>query len=170
MKKPCLALVLNAHLPFVRKPEYEPFFEERWLFEAISETYLPLLRLFRKLESENINFKLSLALSPTLLSMLSDKLLCDRYSRYLDAQLDLAAKEKKRLGGDIVFSPLAQMYQTLYQRNKEDFENLYSRNILPAFDYFYKKGKIEVLTSGATHAFLPLFQDAPQAIHAQIET
>ena len=41
MKKPCLALVLNAHLPFVRKPEFESFFEERWLFEAITETYLP---------------------------------------------------------------------------------------------------------------------------------
>ncbi|MFA6365666.1 MAG: 1,4-alpha-glucan branching protein domain-containing protein [Candidatus Hydrogenedentales bacterium] len=170
MKKPCLALVLNAHLPFVRKPEIDPFFEERWLFEAISETYLPLLRLFRKLETENVPFKLSIAISPTLLAMLSDKILCDRYSRYLDLQLELAAQEKKRLSGDSVFAPIAQLYHTLYKRNKDDFENLYLKNILTAFDYFYKKGKIEVLTSGATHAFLPLFQDAPQAIHAQVET
>jgi 1,4-alpha-glucan branching enzyme len=170
MNKSCLALVLNAHLPFVRKPEFSAFFEERWLFEAISETYLPLLRLFRKLEAENIPFKVSIAISPTLLSMLSDKLLCDRYSGYLDAQLELAYMEKRRLEGDSVFYPLAQMYHSLYQRNKDDFDSLYSRNILAGFDYFYKKGKIEVLTSGATHAFLPLFQDAPQAIHAQIET
>lgn len=170
MKKPCLALVLNAHLPFVRKPEFSSFFEERWLFEAISETYLPLLRLFRKLEAEGVPFKLSIAISPTLLSMLSDKLLCERYSRYLEGQLALSASERKRLAGDGVFYPLAQMYQSLHQKNKDDFEGLYGRNILSAFDYYYKKGRIEVLTSGATHAFLPLFQDAPQAVRAQVET
>lgn len=170
MKKPSIALVLNAHLPFVRKPDYSSFYEERWLFEAISETYLPLLRLFRKLEAEGVPFKLSLAISPTLQAMLSDKLLCDRYSAYLDNQLALAGEELRRLGADPVFSPIAHMYQDLYRRNKEDFEQLYERNILPAFDYCYKKGRIEILTSGATHAFLPLFQDEPQAVQAQIET
>ena len=43
------ALILHAHLPFVRHPEYENFLEEDWLFEAITETYLPLLRLMRRL-------------------------------------------------------------------------------------------------------------------------
>ena len=168
--KPSMALVLNAHLPFVRKPEYASFFEERWLFEAISETYLPLLRLFRKLDADSIPFKLSLSLSPTLLAMLSDKLLAERYVRYLDMQLDLAALEKKRLGSDPVFTPLAQLYESLYRRNKEDFEQLYLRNILMGYDYYYKRGKIDLLTSAATHAFLPLYQDAPQAVLAQIET
>ena len=134
MSKPCLALVLNAHLPFVRKPEFNAFFEERWLFEAISETYLPLLRLFRKLEAEGVPFKLSIAISPTLLSMLSDKLLCERYSKYLEGQIALAQSERKRLSGDGVFYPLAQMYLSLYQKNKEDFEGLHGRNILSAFD------------------------------------
>ena len=39
------ALVLHAHLPFVRHPEYDDFLEERWFFEAMSETYLLCLRL-----------------------------------------------------------------------------------------------------------------------------
>ena len=38
-----LALVLHAHLPYVRHPEYPEFLEEDWLYEAITETYLPLL-------------------------------------------------------------------------------------------------------------------------------
>ena len=38
-----VALHLHAHLPFVRHPEYDEFLEEDWLYEAISETYLPLL-------------------------------------------------------------------------------------------------------------------------------
>ena len=40
-----LALVLHAHLPFVRHPAHEDFLEERWLFEAVVESYLPLLRV-----------------------------------------------------------------------------------------------------------------------------
>ena len=40
-----LSLVLHAHLPFVRHPEHEKFLEENWLFEAITETYLPLLQI-----------------------------------------------------------------------------------------------------------------------------
>jgi len=41
-EKGYLALVLHAHLPFIRHPEYEDFLEEDWFFEAMCETYLPL--------------------------------------------------------------------------------------------------------------------------------
>ena len=36
-----LSIILHAHLPYVRHPEHESFFEENWLFEAITECYLP---------------------------------------------------------------------------------------------------------------------------------
>ena len=39
-----LALMLHAHLPYVRHPEHEHFLEEDWLYEAITETYIPLLQ------------------------------------------------------------------------------------------------------------------------------
>ena len=165
-----LALVLNAHLPFVRQPEYQHFLEERWLFEALSETYLPLLRLFRRLEAEEIPFKLTISLSPTLCSMLSDSLLSDRYVSYLDTQLALADRELERLGGDPEFTPLVHVYAELYRQDKEDFLHLYDRDVLGAFDYFYKKGKIELITSAATHSFLPIYRDNREAISAQIET
>ena len=41
-----LAMVLHAHLPFVRHPEFDEFLEEDWLYEAITETYIPLLEVF----------------------------------------------------------------------------------------------------------------------------
>ena len=37
MTRGYLSLVLHGHLPFVRHPEHPEFFEERWLFEAITE-------------------------------------------------------------------------------------------------------------------------------------
>ena len=57
MPKGYLNIVLHAHLPYVRHPESEEYIEERWLFEAISETYIPLLIYFQKLVDENIKFK-----------------------------------------------------------------------------------------------------------------
>jgi 1,4-alpha-glucan branching enzyme len=165
-----LALVLNAHMPFVRKPEYSRFLEERWFFEAVAETYLPLLRVFRALEADSVPFHLTLSISPTLAAMLADKVLGERFVEYLDAQLGLAASEEGRIGGDPVFGPLARMYLNLYRADKEDFLVLYGRNILGAFDYFYKKGRVELITSGATHAFLPIFRDIREAVTAQVET
>lgn len=170
MDRGYIALVLNAHLPFVRQPEYPQFLEERWLFEAISETYLPLLRVLRGLETDHVPFRFTLVLSPTLTAMLSDELLKKRYSAWLDRQIELADKEKERTSGDSVFGPLASMYGDLYRAARDDFVVRYRNDILVGFDYFYKTGRLEIITSAATHAFLPLYRDIPEAIAAQVET
>ena len=170
MKTAYLALVLNAHMPFVRRPEYPRFLEERWFFEAISETYLPLLRAFRSLEADAVPFHLTLSVSPTLAAMLADKTLGERYMVYLDAQLRLAVAEEDRLRGDGAFEQLAGMYRALYSADKEDFEGLYGRDILSALDFYYKKGRVELMTSSATHAFLPIFRDCREAVTSQVET
>ena len=170
MKTAYLALVLNAHMPFVRRPEHPHFLEERWFFEAVSETYLPLLRVFRSLEADAVPFHLTLSVSPTLASMLGDKLLCGRYADYLDSQLGLAAAEEDRIGRDPVFGPLARMYRALYSADKDDFQGLYGGDIVSALDFYYKKGRVELVTSGATHAFLPIFRDCREAVTSQVET
>src|SRR5947207_2020675 len=69
----CLALVLHAHLPFVHHPEHESFHEENWLFEAISESYVPLLQMMQRLLRRGIRFQITLSVSPTLCARLSDQ-------------------------------------------------------------------------------------------------
>ncbi|MCX7024052.1 MAG: DUF1957 domain-containing protein [Spirochaetes bacterium] len=170
MAKGYLSLVLNAHLPFVRQPDFPRFLEERWLFEAISETYLPLLRLMRRLDRDRVPFRFTLVMSPTLTAMLGDELLKRRYVAHLDMQLELAGKEIARTADDPAFAPLAAMYAELYRAAYEDFTVLYHRDVLAAFDVFYKKGRIEIITTCATHSFLPLFRDSPVSIAAQVET
>ena len=165
-----IALVLNAHLPFVRQPDFPRFLEERWLFEALSETYLPLLRVLRNLESEEIPVRLTLVLSPTLTAMLGDELLRTRYKAWLDRQIELANRERERTARDPVFAPLAAMYADLYTADRDDFTILYNGDVLAGFDYFYKKGRLEIMTSAATHAFLPLYRDLPEVVAAQVET
>ena len=66
-------LMLHAHQPYVRHLEYEKFLEEDWLYEALNESYIPLLRMLRKLDDDNIDYRFSICFSPTLVSMLEDE-------------------------------------------------------------------------------------------------
>src|SRR6266481_1316362 len=91
-----LSLVLHAHLPFVRHPRHERFLEESWLFEAITESYIPLLQLLEKWEQDRLNVRLTLTLSPTLCSMLLDPLLEEHNVKRLDVVVELAKKELRR--------------------------------------------------------------------------
>lgn len=169
MDRGYIALVLNAHLPFVRQPDFNHFLEEKWFFESLSETYLPLLRVFSRLEADKIPWKISLALSPTLQAMLGDKLLQNRYKTWLVSQIELAEKELVRCSKKHDFLSLAELYKNLYSQNLEDFSNLYNGNILAALDFFFKKGRIDLMTGGATNAFLPIYKDHPEAQAAQVE-
>jgi 1,4-alpha-glucan branching enzyme len=168
MAKGYFALVLHAHLPFVRHPEYERFLEENWLFEAISETYLPLLRVFRRLEKNSVPFRLTLSVSPTLAAMLGDELLQNRYIKHIERLLDLAEKEKKRTENEPAFNRLALMYYDKFKQNYEDFTVLYKKNILTGMKYFQQKGYVELITSSATHSFLPHLENYPRNVKAQL--
>src|SRR4029453_11351382 len=78
-----LSLILHAHLPFVRHPEYPDFLEEDWLYEAISETYIPLLVAFNPRGDEGFKFRLRFSMPPPLCEMLCDPLLQERYQRHI---------------------------------------------------------------------------------------
>ena len=62
-----LSIVLHAHLPFVRHPEHDRFLEENWLFEAVVETYLPLIQVMDGWLREGMQTRLTMTMSPTLL-------------------------------------------------------------------------------------------------------
>jgi 1,4-alpha-glucan branching enzyme len=158
-----LSIVLHAHLPFVRRPDIADFLEERWLFEALSESYLPLLRSMRRMEEDGVPFRFTLSLSPTLQAMLADALLQERYLGWLERQLTFAGREAERLSGDPRRQALALMYAERYMADREDFEALYGRNILKGFDFFQKKGRLEIITTAGTHASFPSSPTIPRA-------
>ena len=91
-KKGYLSFVLHAHLPFIHHPESDNYLEESWLYEAISETYIPLLHNFQKLIDEGVNFRITMTMTPPLLSMLDSKVLQNKYINYLKKHIDLAEK------------------------------------------------------------------------------
>ena len=94
-----IIFLMHAHLPFVRHPEYKRFFEENWLFEAIAETYLPLVQAMRRLLEKGVPGTLNLSVSPPLIEMLSDESLLNKFSEHLKHQLKLIEKEVARNAG-----------------------------------------------------------------------
>lgn len=168
MAKGYVSLILHAHLPYVRHPEQDGFLEERWLFEAISETYIPLIDTYQSLVDDNIDFKITMSLTPTLLSMLDDSLLQERYISYLKNLIELTEKEIVRTKGHNDFNRLAHMYHDKYKHDYWVFNDKYNRNLIQAFKYFQDIGKLEIITCTATHGYLPLMTVSPEAVKAQI--
>jgi len=161
-------LVLHSHLPFVRHPEHENFLEEDWLFEAITETYIPLILMLEKLLNDGVDFRLTMSLTPTLISMLRDPLLQDRYLKHINKLIELGHKEVERTRWQPEFNHLANMYLGHFYASRNVFER-YGRDLVNAFKGFQDTGKLEIITCAATHGFLPLMQVTPASIRAQVK-
>ncbi|PYL08412.1 MAG: DUF1957 domain-containing protein [Verrucomicrobia bacterium] len=164
-----LALILHAHLPFVRHPEHEHFLEEEWFFEALTETYIPLLRLMQQLVDDAVPFKLTMSLTPTLCAMIEDALLRERYVRHLDLLIDLAAREQKRNLNHPQLRELAEFYLELFSENRRLFVDEWKCDLLAVFRKLRETGGLEIIASAATHGVLPiLHQQSPEAARAQV--
>ncbi|MEO6871435.1 MAG: 1,4-alpha-glucan branching protein domain-containing protein [Chthoniobacterales bacterium] len=163
-----LSLLLHAHLPFVRHPEHEDFLEEDWLFEAVTESYLPLLRVMRRLAADGVPFRLTMSLTPPLCAMLRDELLQQRYLRYLERAIALARHEVERNRHHAQLSGLAQFYLRFFSEARTFYEETLARDLVRAFRELQDDGFLEIIASAATHAFLPALQNFPEAQRAQI--
>ena len=163
-----LALLLHAHLPFVRHPEHEEFHEEDWLFEAVVETYIPLLRILRRMVTDKVPVRLTLTLTPTLCAMLRDPLLIARTERYLDRGVELSRMEIERTHGEAPFNDLARFYFGRFSEARDFYLQAINRDIVGAFAELQRDGIVEIITCAATHGFLPLMEAFPEAMRAQI--
>ena len=151
-----LALILHSHLPFVRHPEQEHFLEEEWLFEAITESYIPLLQVMQRLVRDRVAFRLTMSLTPTLAAMLNDELLRVRYIKHLDLLIELMVRECARNREDSQLLELAQFYHHLFSETRHFFIDECGCDLIGAFRALRQNGSLEIIASAATHAVLPL--------------
>jgi 1,4-alpha-glucan branching enzyme len=168
-EKGYLALVLHAHLPYVRHPEHEYFLEENWFYEAVTEAYIPLIQVFENLLNDRIHFRLTMSFSPPLVSMFADSLLRERYVRSLENLIELAGKEVQRTRFQPEFHHLAKMYLDKFTRARHIFVEKYNGNLIKAFKKFQDSGNLEIITSATTHGYLPLMDIHPEAVRTQIQ-
>lgn len=161
-----LALVLHAHLPWVRHPEYPHFLEEDWLYEAITETYAPLLGMMDGLERDGVPFKLTMSLTPPLCEMLTDRLLMERYAARLAALTALArALVEMHRGTD--YQAAAEHAVTTFEEVAAVFKR-HGGDLVSGFRKHQDAGSLTIVTCGATHGLLAL-AGTKEGRSAQIE-
>jgi 1,4-alpha-glucan branching enzyme len=163
-----LALVLHAHLPFVRHPEHERFLEETWLFEAITETYVPLLKTCEQWVEDKLPVRIALTVSPTLGSMLQDSVLMARYSASLERVIEFAEREVIRTSWVPELQRVAEFYLSRL-RSTQAWLASKPDGLLPVFRRLQELGVVELITCAATHAILPfLLERHPPSLRAQL--
>ena len=163
-----LALVLHAHLPFVRHPEHARHLEERWLYEAIVECYLPLLDAFDRLADDGVPFALTMSVTPPLAAMLKDPLLRTRFHEHLDRAESLAEQEQRRLWGDEGLAPVATFYKEHFARMRRVWDR-HQGDVVAGLVRHWDAGHLELLTCSATHCYLPGLVPAREGIRPQLE-
>lgn len=167
MPRPQLAIVLHAHLPWVRHPEASRFHEESWLFEALIECYLPLCEAMKDWTLRGWQWRLALSVSPTLATALRDPLLRDHFETHFTELRELAGREVERHH----FQPEQRAVAEFYVERLGRLQNLWislGGDVLADFARYAASGQLELFTCAATHAVLPLLVPSPRALAAQI--
>src|SRR6184192_410947 len=81
-----LCIVLHGHLPYVLRHGSYPH-GEAWLYEAVAETYLPLLETIAELAEHRVHPGLTVGLSPVLLEQLASDYFKTGFVAYLNERI-----------------------------------------------------------------------------------
>jgi 1,4-alpha-glucan branching enzyme len=162
--------VLHSHLPYCRSAGRWPHGEE-WLHEAALDTYIPLLNALYDLKQEGCLFKLTISLTPILVEQLADELVVANLEEFIRDKIRRAEADVKRFkkSGEGHLHYLAEFYRDRYQHILTSFVRRYKRNIVAAFKQLQDEGYVELATSAATHAYLPLL-GRDSSIYGQLQT
>ncbi len=158
-KKGYFTFVLHSHLPYVRKAGRWPHGEEM-IHEALAETYVPLLNALYDLKHEGVNPRLTIGLTPILLEQIADREVLEHFETYLQEEIEVAQADVERFDreGSAELRGLAEFYRDWYRGILESFTQRYGRNVVGAFRQLQDDGNADILTSAATHGYLPLFE------------
>ena len=109
-----------------------------------------------------------MTMTPPLLNMLDNKLLQERYIKYLKKHIELCEKEVKRTTYDARLNSLSHYYLDRYTSDLYIFKDVYNCNIITGFKHFQDIGVLEIITCGATHGYFPILYVNEKTVRAQI--
>lgn len=163
---PSLALVLHAHLPWVRQPDDVDEIEERWLFEAVIECYLPLVASLERLDRDGVPGALALSVSPTLAAMLRDDAMTARFEEHFTKLEALLPAARARLSADL--HPALEHHAARLREARARWESLGDPGLLGAFASLRRSGRLSLWTCAHPHPLLPLWADRPWFLDASL--
>ncbi len=149
--------VLHSHMPFYRGAGRWPHGEET-LHEVMAESYLPILEALTDLHEAGVPARVTLGITPVLAEQLADPLVIRHFEEYLQQEIEGAADDARRFerNGEQHLLYLAHFYLEWYRHVLDAFRQRFDGDIVGGFRRLQNAGVVEVLTSAATHAYLPL--------------
>ena len=160
--------VLHSHLPYVMAHGRWPHGTD-WLCEAAAETYIPLLNVFNRLVDEGMEPRVTLGLTPILCEMMVDPSFVAEFQDYLQVKIDVAQSNAREFAEQDLDTQrdLALFWENWYTAIARDFDEKYNRDIVGAFRKLQDDGHLEIITSAATHGYLPLL-GTDESVQAQV--
>jgi 1,4-alpha-glucan branching enzyme len=152
----CLCLVLHGHLPYVLNHGSYPH-GEAWLYEGAAETYLPILDMIGAVALNKGRPAITIGLTPILLEQLAHERFKEGFVAYLKERMERAKADRGEFEktNQLHFAYLAKRWEEWFGGTLERFEKI-GRDIPGEFGKRFREGHIQLLTSNATHAYMPL--------------
>ncbi|MBK6308773.1 MAG: DUF1957 domain-containing protein [Gemmatimonadetes bacterium] len=149
-------LLLHSHLPYVLHHGRWPHGSD-WLCEAALETYLPLIETLRQLEAGEVAAPVTLGLTPVLANQLAHPTFAVEFEAFVAQRLAACDAAAAELAGtpDEALIPLTRFWSTRLTRMRALWDAL-GGDLLGEFRRLQAAERLELVTSAATHAFLPL--------------
>jgi len=168
MIKGYLNFILHSHIPWVLGYGRWPHGLD-WLSEATTESYIPLLNQIVKLINEGYSPHLNIGITPILQEQLQSSDFIVEFEYYLRNKIVASENDIKEFskGEKNGLLPIAEMWRNYYAKILEDFRTTYDGSIINSLRRLQNQGYIEIITSAATHGYLPLLK-YDRSVEAQI--
>jgi 1,4-alpha-glucan branching enzyme len=161
------ALVLHSHIPYVLTHGRSPHGTD-WLVEAVAECYLPLWEWSQRLLQQGIPPRYTLSFTPILQEQLASPAFRAEMEAYLRFKQDAAREDMHqfRQQGNRWQAGLAYFWLQFYERQQALLNEL-KGDLLSGFRQLQDAEAIEIITSAATHGYLPLIGH-DECVRAQV--
>jgi 1,4-alpha-glucan branching enzyme len=161
--------VLHSHIPWVLGHGRWPHGTD-WLNEAAAECYIPILEQLYMLVDKGHHPQLTIGITPILQEQLRSRHFVTEFEYYLTHKIEAARKDMREFSrtGEKDLMRVAQMWFAYYSRIKMLFQKRFKKDLVAAFRNLQNRNYVEVITSAATHGYLPLLKH-DRSLNAQIE-
>ncbi len=149
-------LALHSHLPYVLNHGRWPHGSD-WITEAAVDTYLPLIDSLQALSEEEIAAPVTLGITPILANQLASPVFESELRQFFAQRLTACDEAESEMEGtyDAHLLPVVAYWRERLTRLLAVYDSL-DGDIIGAFRQLQDDGRLELITSAATHGFLPL--------------
>lgn len=149
-------LALHSHLPYVLNHGRWPHGSD-WICEAAVDTYLPLIDSLQVLAEEEIAAPVTVGITPILANQLASPVFESELRQFFAQRLKACDEAESEMSNtyDAHLIPVVGYWRERLTRLLALYDSL-DGDLIGAFRQLEESGRLELITSAATHGFLPL--------------